>query len=191
MTNTRKTPAKNPATWSQQELSYLRREFPTRPTAEIAAQLGRTYQAIAIKAHLLGLKKQRRGIIWTRSMLKLLKDYFPHMFNKPLAKWIGVSDRSLIRKARELGLEKRPGFLDDRREEISDLARTSLKKAYREGRLKSTFKKGERNNPAGEFKKGHVESLETKVKRSAAEKAAWKRRKQREQFRKDYNINNN
>ena len=179
MTNTRKTPAKNPATWSQQELSYLRREFPTRPTAEIAAQLGRTYQAIAIKAHLLGLKKQRRGIIWTPSMLKLLKDYFPHMFNKPLAKWIGVSDRSLIRKARELGLEKRPGFLDDRREEISDLARTSLKKAYREG------------NTAGEFKKGHVESLETKVKRSAAEKAAWKRRKQREQFRKDYNINNN
>lgn len=173
------------------EMDILRREYPIRTTEELSRMLGRSKQAIFVKASKMGLKKDHYGIVWTPQMLKMLRDFFPIMFNKPLAAWIGVSIRSLIRKARELGLEKRPGFLDDRREDITDLARTSLKKAYREGRLKSTFKTGERNNPSGEFKPGHVESPEMKAKRSASLKAAWKRRNQQAQFRKDYNINNN
>lgn len=177
--------------WTYSDLEILRREFPVKPTAEVAVKLGRSYQATAVKASKLGLKKGHFGIFWTPRMLKTLKDFFPIMFNKPLAAWIGVSERSLIRKARELGLEKRPGFLDDRREDIVELARTALKKAYRDGRLTSTFKKGERNNPAGEFKKGQVESPETKARRSESLKASWDRRKKQEKFRNDYNINNN
>ena len=173
------------------DIDILRREYPVRECEEVAAMLGRTVRATFVKAYHLGLKKSHFGITWTPQMLKLLKDFFPIMFNKPLAAWIGVSERSLIRKARELGLEKRPGFLDDRREDIVELAREGLKRAHREGRLKTTFKKGERNNPSGEFKKGHVESPETKARRSAAIKAAWKRRKQQARFRSDYNINNN
>ena len=176
--------------WTPMDIDILRREYPVRECEEVAAMLGRTVRATFIKAQHLGLKKGHFGIVWTPRMLKMLKDFFPIMFNKPLAAWIGVSERSLIRKARSLGLEKRPGFLKDRREDIVDLARESLKKAYREGRLKSTFKKGERNNPAGEFSKGHVESPETKARRSAALKATWKRRKQQARFRSDYNINN-
>lgn len=177
--------------WTPRDIDILRREYPVRECEEVAAMLGRTTRATFVKAHHLGLKKGHFGIFWTPRMLKLLKDYFPIMFNKPLAAWIGVSERSLIRKARELGLEKRPGFLDDRREDIVELARTALKKAYRDGRLTSAFKKGERNNPAGEFKKGQVESQETKARRSASLKASWDKRKKQEKFRKDYNINNN
>jgi len=177
--------------WTPRDIDILRKEYPVRECEEVAAMLGRTTRATFVKAHHLGLKKGHFGIVWTPRMLKTLNDFFPIMFNKPLAAWIGVSERSLIRKARELGLEKRPGFLDDRREDIVELARTALKKAYREGRLTSAFKKGERNYPAGEFKKGQVESPETKARRSASLKASWEKRKKQEKFRKDYNINNN
>lgn len=177
--------------WTYREIEVLRKEYPVKTADELAGLLGRSQQAIFVKASKMVLKKGHHGIVWTPQMLKMLKEYFPVTFNRPLARWMGVSMRSLIRKARELGLEKRPGFLDDRREDITDLARTSLKKAYREGRLKSTFKTGERNNPSGEFKPGHVESPEMKAKRSASLKASWERRKKQEKFRKDYNINNN
>lgn len=176
--------------WTYMDVEKLRTLYPFRTCEEIAGELGRSVRATYVMAYRLGLKKGHFGIFWTPRMLKTLKDFFPIMFNKPLAAWIGVSERSLIRKARELGLEKRPGFLDDRREDIVELARTALKKAYRDGRLTSAFKKGERNYPAGEFKKGQVESPETKARRSASLKASWDRRKKQEKFRKDYNINN-
>jgi len=146
--------------------------------------LKRSEQAVAVKASKLGLKKRIYGIAWTPQMLKLLCDYFPTMFNRPLAKWIGVSRRTLIRKARELGLEKKPGFLEERRADINELASAGLKRTHKSG---GRFKKGERNNPEGEFKKGHTESPETKAKRSASLKAAWVRRKRREML-KSYGI---
>ena len=108
-------------------------------------------------------------------MLKLLRDFFPTMFNEALAKWIGVSPRTLIRKARELGIEKEPGFLQKRKDDIHRRAGDALReRGDREG---TWFKKGIRHNPAGEFKPGHKESPETKAKRSAALKAAWARKK--------------
>lgn len=146
--------------------------------------LNRSVQAVAVKASKLGLKKNNYGIVWTPRMLKLLNDYFPTMFDEPLAKWIGVSKRTLIRKARELGLEKKDGFLQDRRKDINELARIALK---RRTDIPSRFQKGIRHNPAGEFKKGHKESPETKAKRSASLKLAWKRRKEREVL-KSYGI---
>ena len=85
--------------WTQRDLDILRRDFPVLPCREIADKLGRTLQAVYVKANKLGLKKEHEGILWTPRMLKMLKDFFPVMFNKPLAAWIGVSERSLIRKA--------------------------------------------------------------------------------------------
>ena len=170
-----------PNTWTYQDLVLLYQEFPVRKTAEVADMLGRSVTAVSVKASQLGLKKKHSGIVWTPRMLKLLKDFFPIMFDKSLAKWIGVSQRTLVRKARELGLEKRPGFLEDRRRDITELAREGLKRTHR---TSGRFKKGVRSNPAGEFKPGHVESPETKAKRSAALKASWKYRKQREELRK-------
>ena len=174
--------------WTYREIEVLRKEYPVKTADELAGLLGRSQQAIFVKASKMGLKKGHHGIAWTPQMLKMLKDYFPVTFNRPLARWIGVSMRSLIRKARELGLEKRPGFLDDRRCDITDLARTGLKKC---GKTGGRFRKGERNNPAGEFKPGHVESPETKARRIASLRESWRRRKQQDKFRKDYNINNN
>lgn len=39
-------------------------------------------------------------------MISELKRYFPTTKNKELAELIGVSERTIVRKARELGLEK-------------------------------------------------------------------------------------
>lgn len=167
--------------WTYMDVEKLRTLYPFRTCEEIAGELGRSVRATYIMAYRLGLKKHHHGTEWTPRMLKMLNDYYPVMFNKPLAKWIGVSPRTLIRKARRLGLEKRPGFLEDRRDDIRELAREGLKRCTD---VPNRFPKGVRSNPAGEFKKGHVESPETKAKRSESLKRAWKYRKQREEIRK-------
>lgn len=61
-------------------------------------------------------------VIWTQEMIETLKKKFPIEYNKYLAIEIGVSIRTLIRKARELRIDKEPGFLEIRRNEISRLA---------------------------------------------------------------------
>ena len=187
MKDTRTTSPKPPL-WSQRDLEYLRTEFPRRPTAEVAAHLGRSYQATAVKASLLGLKKQRYGITWTPQMLTMLRTLFPITFDTSLALCLRVSKRSLIRKARELGLEKEPGFLEKRRDEIRARQSAALK---RSPNVRTRFKKGEHRNPEGEFKKGHRETPEQRDRRVAAYKATVRRRRQQAQFRKDYNINVN
>ncbi len=67
----------------------------------------------------------RKGgkIHWTDAMLAILISGYPHRYNKDLAAELKVGYRSVIRKARELGLEKEPFFLEKRREEISKMAR--------------------------------------------------------------------
>ena len=158
------------------EEQILRNEWSRHTIDEVAKMVGRTYQATAVKASKMGLKKEHYGIVWTPQQLKLLRDFFPTMFNKPLAKWIGVSMRTMIRKARELGLEKKPGFLNERRKDIQALAAEGLRNTKN---VQTRFKQGIRNNPSGEFKPGHVESPETRAKRAESLKRAWKRRKAR------------
>lgn len=75
----------------------LRNEWGRHTIEEVARLLRRSYRATATKASRLGLKKDHYGIVWTDEQLKLLRAYFPIMFNRPLAKQIGVSMRTLIR----------------------------------------------------------------------------------------------
>lgn len=168
--------------WTVQDLDILKREFPVRPTREVAEMLGRSTQAVAVMAHKRGMYKYRKGIVWTPRMLKLLHDYFPTMFNKPLAKWIGVSERTLIRKARELGLDKVDGFLVKRKDDIQELAADALRRGYRSGRITGGFQKGVHNNPSGEFKPGHIESPETKAKRAASIRRTFEKRKNKVKY---------
>lgn len=170
------------AKWTQKDINFLKWNYGNMTAKEIADKLGRSVQAIYVKSFHLGLKKENPTYIkWTPRQLKMLKDFFPIMFNKPLAKWLGVSQRTMIRKARELGLNKYDGFLKERQKEIQQMAGEALRaRGNREG---TWFKKGVRFNPSGEFKKGHVETPETKAKRVAALKLTLAKRKaaQREQ----------
>ena len=46
--------------WSKDDLKELRRLFPNRPTAEVAAELGRPTEAVKKKASRMGLRKSPR-----------------------------------------------------------------------------------------------------------------------------------
>ena len=110
-------------------------------------------------------------IFWNTSMLDYLRRHFPTTLNEELAECLGVSPRTMIRKARELGLEKDPKWLADVWEERRQLAHIiSKRKGYPGG-----FQKGQRANPAGEFKPGRKPSDEELAKKSEQMKQ-WYRR---------------
>ena len=171
--------------WTYMDEQIMRNEWNRHTIKEVADMLGRSYQATAVKASKMGLKKDHYGIVWTPQQLKLLTTYFPTMFNKPLALWIGVSYRTMLRKARELGLEKKPGFLEERRRDISRLAGEAIRNS---GNTSTRFKKGVRNNPAGEFKPGHKDSPETKAKQAESLRYAWKQRKAKAELKKSLGL---
>lgn len=170
--------------WTPRELDILRSEFPVKPTAEVAAMLGRTERSVAVKACKIGIKKTHYGTLWTPRMLKMLTDFYPIMFNRPLAKWIGVSPSSLHRKARALGLTKRPGFLEDRRQEIHAMAAESLRRTKKTG---GRIQPGQHHSRATEFKPGHQATEEEKAKRLETMRRNKARRAQRDEL-KHYGI---
>lgn len=105
-----------------------------------------------------------RRIYWDRRMLDELKRLFPTTKNDDLAEILGVSQRTIIRKARELGLEKDSAWMHD-------IVMRHQKMASFESRRKGYpghFKKGEHICPENEFKPGHKESEESKAKRIAS-----------------------
>lgn len=163
-----------PRPWTVMDKQRLRNEWNRHTIEEVAAMLGRSYQATAVMASKLGLKKDHYGIVWSEEQLRILRFYFPIMFNRPLAGQLGVSVRTLIRKARELGLEKKPGFLQERKRDIQRLAGDAIRRSDHKN---TRFKKGVHNNPAGEFKPGHKESPESRAKRIESLKYSWKIRK--------------
>ena len=71
-------------------------------------------------------KRRTAGIDWTAEMIDTITSKFATSFNRDLAGELGVSLRTLIRKARELGLEKEPGFLEKNRKTISKMAKDAL-----------------------------------------------------------------
>ncbi|MHC4538154.1 MAG: hypothetical protein ACYTEK_11980 [Planctomycetota bacterium] len=46
--------------WSKSEVALLRRLFPNRPTAEVAAKLGRALDPVKKKASRMGFKKAKK-----------------------------------------------------------------------------------------------------------------------------------
>lgn len=45
-------------------------------------------------------------IFWNGNMISELKRYYPNTSNRDMVELLGVSERTIVRKARELGLEK-------------------------------------------------------------------------------------
>ena len=57
--------------WTPDELAYLRENYTTTPSRDIAEHLGRSYQAVVMRASQLGLKARHRT-----GVNSLVKDYF-------------------------------------------------------------------------------------------------------------------
>lgn len=98
-----------------------------------------------------GLSKR---IFWNKQMLDDLKRLYATSKNEDLADIIGVSQRTLIRKARELGLVKNEQWQHD-------IVMRHLKMAVFESRRKGypgSIKKGEHRSPKTEFKR-HINEI--------------------------------
>ena len=167
--------------WTYKELDYLRLNYQSKTAPEIAKHLKKSLRQVTYKARCMGLKKGQIGVVWTPQMLKIITTFFPMMFNKPLAKWLGVSERTLTRKARELGLEKQEGFIKKRQKDINQLISESHKNNEK---LKETLiKKGEHRGRQTEFKKGQKMSPEMIAKRTATLQENKRRKKLQEQIK--------
>ena len=62
---------------------------------------------------------------WTPGMIEQLQNEFSTRFSRDIGKEMNISIRTVIRKARELGLEKQDGFLETNKMAISALAQAA------------------------------------------------------------------
>ncbi len=103
-----------------------------------------------------------RRIFWNRRMIDDLRRYYPTTKNEELAGIFGVSVRTIIRKARELGLQKNQEWLSGVWESHRMLARIiSRSKGYPGG-----FQERPECSKPYRFKKGHTLTEEQKLKLS-------------------------
>ena len=104
--------------------------------------------------------------VWTDEKIAYLASHFPDEKNETLAKTLGISMRTIERKARELGLRKSP-------EMLRSASREGLDKVgyLRLIGVRCSVPKGRRTNPAGEFKPGHKEDPVVRAIRVASIRA--------------------
>lgn len=100
-------------------------------------------------------KRRTAGIEWTSEMIETITSKFATTFNCDLADELCVSVRTMIRKARELGLEKEPGFLDKKRKKISQMAKDARRPNPTKGQKGWTVPGSEKY----QFKPGHVPAM--------------------------------
>ena len=101
-------------------------------------------------------------IFWNKTMLDYLHSHFATTKNEELAEWLGVSKRTVVRKARELNLVKNRKWLEGVWEERRRMAEIVHRLKGHPG----GFKKGVRNSPNTEFKPGHKLSPESILKQA-------------------------
>lgn len=100
-------------------------------------------------------------IFWNKEMTDFLKANYSTTLNEELAGCLGVSIRTVIRKARKLGLAKDKEWLAGVWEERRLMAHAESKRKGYPG----SFRKGQHASPKTEFKKGYknLKHLEEKV----------------------------
>ena len=113
--------------WSDSDIDTMRRLFKTKKTtAEIASVLGRTKQAVHVKAAKLGFKKNHScRIDLTPEEQRWLKANYPHMATIVCALKLGISQRTCVRRARELGVYKTEQFMKEAQAHTSKRAKES------------------------------------------------------------------
>lgn len=94
-------------------------------------------------------------IFWNQQMLDILKRNYATMLNEELAGLLGVSQRTVIRKAREFGLSKDKRWLDGIWHERRLMAIASTKINGNAGCIRI----GQHLSPATEFKSRSVMAL--------------------------------
>lgn len=122
------------------------------------------------------MNPKRPPIAWTTEKLKLLREYYPTMFNDALARWLGCSVRTLERKAASLGICKVDNFNVVRADGISEKLSHAVKQAYADGRLVPP-PKGVSPMPEHEFQPGHIFTSEIEEARKDKIRRTYRKKK--------------
>lgn len=101
--------------WTHEKTERLKAIFRNHTAKELAVIFGATERAIYQKCFYLGLKK---GKDHARTRLSdsdkiWLRLNFPNMRNELCAMRLNISRRTVVRIARELGIEKSPQFMKE------------------------------------------------------------------------------
>lgn len=166
------------------DLNFIRDNYQSMTSKEIADAIGRSERSVQKKLYDMRITKKVKGVEWTPEMLKLLRDFFPIMFNDCLAKWLGVGQRTMIRKARALGLQKVPDFYERKRDAIRERLMEGREKYGWGNSVNTRFKKGDPRICGKQFEKGYMPTEQTRAKMSEGMRKMWARRKQQELERK-------
>lgn len=98
--------------WKLSEIRYLQENYGKLHTRSIAEELGVSVSAVQQKAFKLGLKgRDPNRVDLTTEQTFWLKRNFPHVSNKVCAMILGCGYRTVIRKARHMGLEKTADYI--------------------------------------------------------------------------------
>lgn len=153
--------------WTEEEIATLRRFYGLEKMDSLAQRVGRSYKSTAMKIYELGLKRNTglrlfeddhgtmrilnrgRKIFWTGQMLADLKEFFPVTENPEMADMLGVSESTMHRKARELGLKKDPDYIKQHNKVHLMMAQAHNRKYGNNG----MFKPGQRGPGLGFMKK--------------------------------------
>lgn len=119
---------------------YYHRAHPVKPASVFYHP---TMRRIVVRDH------YATRIFWNQQMLEFLSKNYATMLNSELAEWLGVSERTTVRKARELGLKKDTQWLASVWNERRKMACASNKVKGNPG----CFKKGMHASSATEFQK--------------------------------------
>lgn len=149
--------------WTKEADEKLRLLYKTTPPltrVEIATKLGTTAQAVAVRASRLKIKKgQPNAKPLTDEQKRWLRLNFPHMATEICALMLGISNRTCVRRARELGLQKTPQFMKE--------AQAHTAKKAKESHLKNgTYRPKGYIIPGSEkyrFKPGHASTRKQKT----------------------------
>lgn len=160
-------------TWGKDELEKLRILYGTIPLDELAKRIGRSPSAVVNRIYRMkldptkklsyneyGQRVQRnKGVrlYWSPQMLQDLTRLFPIKRNCDLAEFFGMSERSVTRKAANLGLRKSPEFIEYRNSKGIKAMRLNNLTRGNSGQIKP----GEHRSPATEFKKKTPHEIQT------------------------------
>lgn len=102
--------------WTKKDDELLKKLYPYMPNKEMVKKFGRTKSAISRRAQNMNLyKKDYTPALrktdteyWSKKQIALLKKEYPAAQTKDLAKKIGRTEKSVLRKAECLGIKKDP-----------------------------------------------------------------------------------
>lgn len=112
--------------YTAEEISYLKINYGLESIEEIEKNVLHSRKSIYKKANELGLIKTMptHKIAWTEEMIEKLKNEFPTRLTNELVKEFGFSYRTIIRKARELNIDKSPEFFQINREKLNQIIKS-------------------------------------------------------------------